>query len=694
MTEQFQIKLADPNYECWRYKQTLRIYQDDHDALQNFLNIEGWQEHRFLPAGWKFRPSVGPGLELLSDLEQTFPSLSSGLKYIKANCSKDQLAIFKLFINPMTRRSNQIISDQVINIEETNIKKNKTHKKSNESEHFESEIEEIETANDDVKEVLSNYGTTIILTETNVPAPSFIEKSSYNQQSNSLKNMTLQKVQQNSVPNCNLDFTTIPEGWKIRGRSTIVSPNDEVYKGPLQALSHLLNTGSWLLYPETVGWLRSLLLPEGWRQEGLPEGWMARRIQGRGYSFLASDGEVLDKKKTAMNHLIKLDGPVKDQKLIEEFRGWFDAIDPTISSKEVILANNPDEKQWQGSLSLPPDWKMKNGCVVTNAKVQAKPKEPIAEPEYSDWQTHPLLPPGWMVGRAKFEFLAPGGKTFNSLSVAAEYMEEEGSYNDEDIRKIYQVQEPVREGKKRGREQEEATKKARVDNSAKRRGLDGLVLSKPDFEDSKTSSITKTIQINPSVSKKAEIITNVHREFKNIHTMRGKPEVTMKQYQEVLRKGDVNGILRARRYLRERGWSEDDSLPLGWMFRPRLVAGTQFQINFLSETGQHLTSQREAKKYLETKGDKRVLDPAKLKMSAELDPEIEIRLIERGSDTDTNPALKDKPQETEQEKNACQQMLKCDLLSDFHDILKDILSLKDSISQSESIINELRKEVA
>ena len=107
-------------YDSWSYKKSLEIYKEDPFAMSNFLKFEGWQENILLPPGWKFRQGLGPAIELLSSEEQTFPTLSSSLKYIKAHYPENEVNNFKGFINPKTRNSSQLLG------ENTNAQKNMT----------------------------------------------------------------------------------------------------------------------------------------------------------------------------------------------------------------------------------------------------------------------------------------------------------------------------------------------------------------------------------------------------------------------------------------------------------------------------------------------------------------------------------------------------------------------------------------
>ena len=82
------INQSPIEYDSWSHKNNLEIYKEDQLAMSNFLKFEGWQENGLLPLGWKFRPGFCPAIELLSSEEQTFPTLSSSLKYIKAHYSE------------------------------------------------------------------------------------------------------------------------------------------------------------------------------------------------------------------------------------------------------------------------------------------------------------------------------------------------------------------------------------------------------------------------------------------------------------------------------------------------------------------------------------------------------------------------------------------------------------------------------
>ena len=120
------------------------------------------------------------------------------------------------------------------------------------------------------------------------------------------------------------------------------------------------------------------------------------------------------------------------------------------------------------------------------AKAANKKQEEKTKVEVS-WTSHPLLPEGWSVApllhhqppsqllsglkvvqmqgeqtRSKIQLRAPGGRVLGSHGEAAAFMEEEGSYGEEDIQNLYKVSlvQPVEktESKKRSKAEERTSR--------------------------------------------------------------------------------------------------------------------------------------------------------------------------------------------------------------------------------------------
>ena len=202
-----------------------------------------------------------------------------------------------------------------------------------------------------------------------------------------------------------------------------------------------------------------------------------------------------------------------------------------------------------------------------------------------------------------------------------------------------------------------------------------------------------TNQIKPNRNPRKAV--SFARKYNLDIIMNGSPRsMSLNKYKQLVENGDRKAILEARESFKERFWTEDSILPPGWMFRTRLITGTNFAFEFISESGQHFTSIREAKKDLEAIGDFRSLEPSALKAAATMDPNIEIKLMERSADT-TEAKHKTLAVPTEKKKAESSSVLnKTDFLSDFRDILEDISQFKKIINDSNNFIEELTKEGA
>ena len=422
-------------YDSWSYKKSLEIYKEDPFAMSNFLKFEGWQENILLPPGWKFRQGLGPAIELLSSEEQTFPTLSSSLKYIKAHYPENEVNNFKGFINPKTRNPSQLLE------EDTNAQKNMTEisgkivvpDKEPMIIHCDEQTENEVDSTDDLSQFESKFNTKDENQTLNskFKMPENVSKSvTITYVANIVKTVSPEKEAE-VKPNPNNyktrnDTVTLPTGWKVEAKG-IISPNGQLYKRKRNALEDLLKTGG---SQEAIRAIRSLLVEEGLRMENLPGGWMGKTVHPAGFNFIASDGVFFDNKKSAMNHLIQLDGDLKDQQLLEQFKD---------------LTKKDDKQRDFMSWSKPP--------------TQYLGELRKGEGNMDCWEESPLLPHGWKLRAGKLHLRAASGRSFTSHQVlspqspnlasgnhehfiqeAAKYMKDKGSYSDKDIQKLYQVE--------------------------------------------------------------------------------------------------------------------------------------------------------------------------------------------------------------------------------------------------------------
>ena len=130
------------------------------------------------------------------------------------------------------------------------------------------------------------------------------------------------------------------------------------------------------------------MVEEGWRIESLPRGWMGKTVHPSGFKFIASDGVFFEKKKRAMNHLIQLDGDLKDQKLLEQFKDL------------------PEKENKQRD---PMSWSKH----PTQNLGELREGEDIID----CWEESPLLPPGWRLRPGKLLLRAVSGQSFTCHQV-------------------------------------------------------------------------------------------------------------------------------------------------------------------------------------------------------------------------------------------------------------------------------------
>ena len=98
----------------------------------------------------------------------------------------------------------------------------------------------------------------------------------------------------------------------------------------------------------------------------------------------------------------------------------------------------------------------------TGQRAKSKKEEGRKSKDETSWTSHPLLPKGWCVApllqqppaqllaglkvvqlqqgdQTRIQLRAPGGRVLGSHGEAAAFMEEEGSYGEEDIQNLYKV---------------------------------------------------------------------------------------------------------------------------------------------------------------------------------------------------------------------------------------------------------------
>ena len=97
----------------------------------------------------------------------------------------------------------------------------------------------------------------------------------------------------------------------------------------------------------------------------------------------------------------------------------------------------------------------------TGQRAKSKKEEGKKSKDETSWTSHPLLPKGWCVApllqqppaqllaglkvvqlqgdQTRIQLRAPGGRVLGSHGEAAAFMEEEGSYGEEDIQNLYKV---------------------------------------------------------------------------------------------------------------------------------------------------------------------------------------------------------------------------------------------------------------
>ena len=267
----------------------------------------GWECHRFLPPGWRFKEGAS-GPELISSTNTTFPSLSSALKHIRASCSQEEINTFKKFINPKTRKA---------------VPNNET-----------------ESSKDSIKEDKSVVGGKVDLNSASMMN---IKKHLLELGSNITFKPALETKPANleeNIPTPSLPLNqsnALPAGWKGK----VVREGKQDGGGKVGRLQQLLRLGGNLPAVEKV---RAELEVAGWRKEGLPDGWMAR-TEGQVTRFLASDGRMFEDKQLAMAHLIQLDGGLEQQGQLENWE----------ASRAPAWAPHP---------LLPPGWRVAPGPLL------------------------------------------------------------------------------------------------------------------------------------------------------------------------------------------------------------------------------------------------------------------------------------------------------------------------------------------
>ena len=251
------------------------------------------------------------------------------------------------------------------------------------------------------------------------------------------------------------DDQSIPAGWKINAKSTLMSPEGTSYPNKKMALKSLIKAKK---SEKEIDEMRSKMGYDGWKtSEMLPNKWLYKRF-GTKTVIVTSEGEETDTKQSTINEMKSHNYPKDDLGRLETFYDM------------VFAEGRLSSSSWlEDPETLPIGWKYRivnksgksnflspEGLSFTNRKaayqhmIETKydPKE-IDEMRrmliHESWQCHDLLPSDWMYkslqygnGSRKIIHILSGEGTEmkESRLMVTDFMRSLDRYDATDLRKL------------------------------------------------------------------------------------------------------------------------------------------------------------------------------------------------------------------------------------------------------------------